>query len=125
MNIDSKTVGKNIARLRKLKDIKAADLALQLGLKEATYTKYERGETAITLEFVQKVVAVLKIDPIQLLTSNVSNIFDNFQHSPISINGPTTYHAADTIQNERFNKLLESVVEMNKTLAALLEKKIL
>lgn len=123
MNIDSKAVGQNIARIRKLKDIKAADLALQLGLKEAAYTKYERGETFITLEFIQKVAAVLKIDPAQLLASNISNIFDNFQHSPVSIHGTSTYHAADPAQNERLVKLMESVIEMNKKLIAILEQK--
>jgi len=124
MNIDSKTVGQNIARLRKLKDIKAATLALQLNMKEAAYTKYERGETAITVEFVQKVAEVLNLNPIWLLTSDVNDIFHNLQRLPNSIKDQrSNIHADDTIQGEKFNRLLESVVEINKTLVAILEKK--
>ncbi|MBS1746117.1 MAG: helix-turn-helix transcriptional regulator [Bacteroidetes bacterium] len=42
--MDNLTIGRNIAKFRKLKDIKAFDMAERLGLKEATYTKYERGK---------------------------------------------------------------------------------
>lgn len=49
------TIGQNIANLRKLKGIKAFEMAKRLNMKESTYTKYERGETAITIEFIDKV----------------------------------------------------------------------
>lgn len=125
MNFDSKTVGQNISRLRKLNDIKAATLAMQIGMKEAAYTKYERGETAITLEFVQRVAEVLKINPAWLLTSNFNEAFYNIQELPISINGQTHIpEGGQTVQEEKFNQQLESIVEMSKTLVAILEKKI-
>jgi len=55
MEINNLVVGRNIAKYRKIKEVKASDIAKQLGMKEATYTKYERGETAITIDFLQKV----------------------------------------------------------------------
>jgi transcriptional regulator with XRE-family HTH domain len=125
MNFDSKTVGQNISRLRKLNDIKAATLAMQIGMKEAAYTKYERGETAITLEFVQRVAEVLKINPAWLLTSNFNDAFYNIQELPISIKDQTHIpEGGQTVQEEKLNQQLESIVEMSKTLVAILEKKI-
>ena len=50
MELDNKTVGRNIAKFRMLRDMKASTIAERLDLKEAAYTKYERGETAITLD---------------------------------------------------------------------------
>ena len=125
MNFDSKTVGQNISRLRKLNDIKAATLAMQIGMKEAAYTKYERGETAITLEFVQRVAEILKINPAWLLTPNVNDAFYSLQDSHLSIKDqPNISDTGDTMPDEKFNKQLESIVEMSKTLVAILEKKI-
>jgi len=124
MALDNVTVGKNIAKFRRLKDIKAFDLAQQLGLKEAAYTKYERGETAITIDFVQKVAEALQLDPIQLITTSPSNIFENIQHSPIAFQGGTSnYNTSDKSQTETMLRLMESVVKLNERLIALQEKR--
>ena len=123
MQLDNKKVGRNISRFRKLKDIKAFDLAEQLGLKEAAYTKYERGETAITIDFIQKVADILEVDAVQLMTASPSNIIENFQHSSISINGTSHYNASDKDQTETMLKLMESIIQLNERVLALQEKK--
>ena len=123
MNIDSKTIGQNIARVRKLKEIKAATMAVQLKMKEATYTKYERGETAITLEFIQKVAEVLQLNPIWLLTSDINNILNEYQERGTLKNDQAPYQNSAAIQNQKLNELLESVVEMNRTLVYMLKKR--
>lgn len=123
MQLDNVTIGRNIYKLRKLKDLKAHDIAEQLGLKEAAYTKYERGETAITIDFIQKVGEILQVDPVQIITTTPSNIFENFQHSAFSFSGPSTYNAADKQHTELMLRLLEQVASLNERLVGILEKK--
>lgn len=123
MELDNQVIGKNIARLRKLKDIKAFDMAERLGMKEAAYTKYERGETSITLDFVQKVSQELDVDPITMLTTTPANIFENFTNSPVAINGNSTLHTIHEQQTLMMIKLMESIVSMNEKIVLLLQSK--
>jgi transcriptional regulator with XRE-family HTH domain len=120
--MDNLTIGQNIAKFRKLKDIKAFDMAERLGLKEATYTKYERGETAITIDFVQKVAEVLEIDPLQILTTSPSNILENIQHSSIAIQHHSTFQTYNEQQAQLMLKLMESIVHLNERLVTVFEK---
>lgn len=120
--MDSLTIGQNIAKFRKLKDFKAFDVAEQLGMKEATYTKYERGETAITIEFVQKVSEILGVDPIQLITTSPGNILENIQHSSIAIQHHSTFQAYNEQQAQTMLKLMESIIALNERLVSFFEK---
>ncbi|NCX96232.1 MAG: XRE family transcriptional regulator, partial [Chitinophagia bacterium] len=65
--LDNVAIGQNIAKFRRLKELKALDVAEQLGLKESAYTKYERGETAITIDFIQRIADILEISPFNIL----------------------------------------------------------
>ena len=114
--LENKTIGRNLSLYRKIRGIKAADMAERLGLKESSYTRYERGETAITIDFLQKSSEVLKVDPITLLSVNPSNIIDN-AHSPNSVVAlnSSNWHTTNEEQTKLMLKLMESVV-------ALLEK---
>lgn len=123
MQLDNISVGKNIAKFRRLKDVKAADIAEQIGLKEAAYTKYERGETAITIDFIQKVSEALNIDPIQLITTSPSNFLENIQHSSIAIQENSTFQTANQQHSETMLQLMDSVIKLNERLIALQEKK--
>lgn len=120
--MDSLTIGQNIAKFRKLKDIKAFDMAERLGMKEATYTKYERGETAITIEFVQKVAEILEVDPIQIITTSPGNILENIQNSSIAIQHHSTFQTYNEQQAQLMLQLMESVIVLNQRLVTLLEK---
>jgi transcriptional regulator with XRE-family HTH domain len=79
MKLCNITVGQNISKYRKIKDMKAAVAATQVGLKESSYTKYERGETAITVEFLQKIADILDVDPIKLLAADPSRFLETIQ----------------------------------------------
>ncbi|GAA4778553.1 hypothetical protein GCM10023231_01410 [Olivibacter ginsenosidimutans] len=41
-------------------------VAEHLGMTEANYSKYERGENKITVEIIQGVAEFLNVDPLQL-----------------------------------------------------------
>ena len=120
--MDNVTIGKTIAKFRMLKDIKAGSMAESLGMKEATYTKYERGETAITIDFVQKVSEVLEIDPLQIVSTSPSHILENVQNSHIAIQTNSTFQSYNEQQSQMMLHMMESIVKLNERLIAILEK---
>jgi transcriptional regulator with XRE-family HTH domain len=120
--LENKTIGRNFSRFRKFREKKAFEVADYIGIGEAAYTKYERGESKITIEIIQKVAEYLSLDPITLLTTPDGNIVDNGNNSPFAING--TVNTTNEIQNQAFLTLVENVVEMNKRIMELLEKKL-
>ncbi len=123
MHIDNLTIGQNIAKFRKLKSIKAFDIAKKLHLCESAYTKYERGETAITIDFVQKVADILEVDPLQILATSPNNILENISNSSIAIQHHSTFQSYNDKQALLVLKLMESVVLLNDRLVTLIEVK--
>lgn len=121
--MDNLTIGRNIAKFRRLKDIKAFDMAERMNMKEATYTKYERGETAITIDFVQKVAEILEVDPLQILTTSPNNILENISNSSIAIQGHNTFQPYNEQHAQQILKLMESIVTINQQLVLLLANK--
>lgn len=86
---DNKIVGRNIAKLRIHKGVKAIEIAKKLSISEAAYTKYERGETSITLNFLNEIANFFSISPYQLLRNQPENIIENIFFSTLSINTNT------------------------------------
>jgi transcriptional regulator with XRE-family HTH domain len=120
--LENKTIGRNLYKFRKIKDKKASDVAKYIGLGETAYTKYERGESKITIDLIQKVAEFYKIDPLQLLSTTASSHFvENVQHSPFAING--TVQTTNDEQTKIMLKLIESVISLSERVAALIEGK--
>jgi transcriptional regulator with XRE-family HTH domain len=125
MELNNKIIGRNLARFRKFNEIKAADLAERIGMKEAAYTKYERGESQITVELVQKVAEALKVDPISILASAPDNIVENNTNSNspganiavdnnVEIAGD--FYATDKTQTELMLKQTDLMMKQNDAL---------
>ncbi|MFT3950326.1 MAG: helix-turn-helix transcriptional regulator [Agriterribacter sp.] len=123
MELDNLIIGQNIARIRKLKDIKAFDIAAQVGLKEAAYTKYERGETSITIDFINKVAVALEVDPLLLLSATPAYILEHVHSNPTAvIQQNSSFSGTSPQQAESMLKLMESLTLINERLLTLLEK---
>lgn len=124
--LDSSAVGRNIMMYRKLREIKASDMAERLGLKEAAYTKRERGETSLTVDFIQKVSAVLKVDPLMLLTTSPGSYIDSGNNSPGAIlgwvHGSYNFQNHDESQTKLVTKLIDKVLIMNDSMMTMQEK---
>jgi transcriptional regulator with XRE-family HTH domain len=116
MELDNKIIGRNLAKFRKLRDMKASDLADRIGMKEGAYTKYERGESAITVELVQKVAKALEVDPISILAAAPDNFIESIKSSPMAGNQNNIhdieYYEADPKQAELMVKLMEKLIEL-------------
>lgn len=120
--LENKAIGRNISMYRKIRGIKAHDIAEQLSMKEATYTKYERGETAITIDLVQQIAEFLKVDPLMLLAVSPNNVIENGNNSPIAIHGYSHFQMVNEQQTQMMLKLMENVTSISDRLIALLDK---
>ena len=89
-------------------------MAKRLNMKESTYTKYERGETAITIEFINKVANVLSIEPLQVLIFSPTTILDRFSHSSQS---------NSVKPNTEMSAIIEGIISLNQKLTLVLENK--
>lgn len=118
--LENVTIGRNFARFRKFREKKALEVAHHIGIGTAAYTKYERGESKITIDVIQKVAEFLDIDPLQLITMSEGNVVENVHNSPFAING--TVQTSNELQNQAMLQLIENVVEMNRRIMELLEK---
>ena len=126
MELDNKLVGKNISKFRKLRDLKAAEVAEKLGLSEAAYTKYERGESSITVDIIQKISETLAIDPLQILSTTPKNFLENINNSSVAVDFKqenSTYQTSNEEQTKLMLKLLETTFSLNERIIMILEKK--
>jgi transcriptional regulator with XRE-family HTH domain len=123
--LENKTIGHNMALYRKIKGMKAFEVAEGLGLKEASYTRYERGEAAITVDIIQKVAEIIKVDPMMLLSVSPSSFVENGFNSPNSVNGchgSQIYQNYNEKQMEITLKLMENVMTISQKLIDLMNK---
>jgi transcriptional regulator with XRE-family HTH domain len=115
---DNKLVGRNVAKLRRHREIKAADMAGRLGISETAYTKYERGETTITLEFLNKVAEQFDVNPNEFLNATPQNIIENIHDSQVY--GLQSTGTTINVTNQK--EIIDTILEQNKKLTELMEK---
>ncbi|MFC4875032.1 helix-turn-helix domain-containing protein [Negadavirga shengliensis] len=121
--LENKNIGRNLATFRKLRDKKALEVAEYLGVKEATYTKYERGESKITIELIQKVAEFLKVDPLQIVSAHPGHVIEHLTSSNVAIQTNSTFQTYSEKQQDMMLQLISEVLELNKALKKVLEGK--
>jgi transcriptional regulator with XRE-family HTH domain len=112
--LENTTIGRNIALYRKIRGVKATEVAEKLGLKEAAYTRYERGEAAITVNMVQQVAELLKVDPLNLLTVPPGSFIESGNNSPnaiVALNA-NYCHTTNDEQMKLTLKLMEGMMQL-------------
>jgi transcriptional regulator with XRE-family HTH domain len=124
--LENKTIGRNMSLYRKIRGVKAMEVAEGLGIKEAAYTRYERGEAAITVDIIQKVAEIIKVDPMMMMSVSPSSFIENGSNSPNSAVGSNigsyTYHTYNEKQMEMTLKLMENVMTISQKLIDLMNK---
>ena len=76
--LDNHSIGQNLMAFRKLRNLKALEVAEHLGMSEANYTKYERGENKITIDIINQFSEFTKVNPIHVLTIKPGHIIEFF-----------------------------------------------
>jgi transcriptional regulator with XRE-family HTH domain len=123
--LENKSIGRNLALFRKLRDKKAFEVAEHIGLSEAAYTKYERGESKITIEMIQKVAEFLKVDPLQIVSVSPSNFLENIQNSPAAGVGNyigENFNPYNEQMMQNVLKLMENMMTVSQKLIEFLDK---
>jgi transcriptional regulator with XRE-family HTH domain len=122
--LDNKLVGSNVAKFRRHRDIKAADMAARLGLSETAYTKYERGETAITLDFLNKISKEFDVNPNEFLNATPENIVENIHDSSVNVGNDVggDFITTNDEQTKLLTKAVEALIDQQKALVTLMEK---
>lgn len=123
--LENNAIGRNISMYRKMRGVKAIELAEKLGLKEAGYTRYERGDGAITIKMVKQIAEALKVDPINLIALPPGSVIDSGNNSPnaaVALNS-NNLQTINENQLQLTLKLIDSVTTLNEKLVAMLDKK--
>ncbi len=123
--LENKTIGRNISLYRKIKGIKAMEVAEKLGLKEAAYTRYERGEASINVNMVQQIAELLHVDPLHLLAVDPGSFIEsgnNSTNTVLAMNS-SNWQTVSEEQMKMTLRLIESVTQLNEKLLGMLEKK--
>jgi transcriptional regulator with XRE-family HTH domain len=120
--LENKTIGRNMALYRKIRGMKAFEVAEGLGLKEASYTRYERGEVAITVPLIQKVAEILKVDPLTLISVPPSSFLESGNNSPGAIVGNNNIQSVSGEQLKTMLQLMENMMTISQKLIELLDK---
>ena len=119
--LENTRIGKNLQNFRRIREKKALEVAEHIGIGEAAYSKYERGESQITISLIQKVAEFLEVDPLQIISTSPSNFFENVHNSPILSNFQT-YQAGNEEQTKMMMKLMENIVLLNDRLISMLDR---
>lgn len=119
--LENRTIGRNFSLFRKLRDKKALEVADYIGIGEAAYTKYERGESKITVDIIQKVAEYLSVDPLQIVSVSPNDFVENIGNSQSAAHGSAGTTSEE--HNRTMLKLMESMVSMNERLVDLLDEK--
>jgi transcriptional regulator with XRE-family HTH domain len=131
--LENKKIGHNLALYRKLREKKALEVAEFLGMKEASYTRYERGEAKITVDIIQKVAEFLNVDPMSILSAQPGAFIESFNNSTYS-DSPASgignnssiggnYKGTDDKQAELVMKLMENMLKLSERMIDMMGKK--
>jgi transcriptional regulator with XRE-family HTH domain len=134
--LENKKIGHNLALYRKLREKKALEVAEYLGMKEASYTRYERGEAKITVDIIQKVAEFLNVDPLSILSAQPGAFIESFNNSPFS-DSPSSvssgignnssigdnFNSANEKQAEIMMKLMENMLKLSGGMLEMMGKK--
>ena len=119
--LDNKLIGQSIAKLRNHREIKAAEVAKYLHLSPAAYTKYEKGETAITIHFLNQMGEFFNVSPMYFLQSSPETIIENIHdNANLAINHSTLTTVDDKLLATLSEQIVSKDTQINR-LTALLE----
>ncbi len=105
-----------IKQIRELKNITQEFVAKELELSTRAYSKIESGETQLTINRLNEISAILKVDPIEILGFDDRQIFNNCeQNGNIGINHINMPEKLIQQYEETINALKEQIKLLKNT----------
>lgn len=112
---------KSIEKIGHWKEIKADDMAAQLGLSERQYRRYEQGESDWTLPLLEQVAAIFKMTVPEVLSFD-EKVFFNQCEQAHAFGTNNTYNASGIKEREQYEARIKHLEEEVAFLRAQLEK---
>jgi transcriptional regulator with XRE-family HTH domain len=115
----------NIKKIRELKNLSQEQMVVELGIDQSTYSKIESGEVDLGLRKLEKILAFLKIELIDLLHFDTKNIIHNFGKSRNNTSTQNFYNSPSFSPTEKalYEKCIENLEKENAFLREMLAKK--
>ncbi|MBV6460784.1 MAG: hypothetical protein HJHJAOHD_00899 [Flavobacteriales bacterium] len=110
-------IHEKVKKIRQFRGYNQSEIAKQLGLSVASYSRIEAGKTNLNLDFLKRICKILEIELIDLLENNIQ-----FLSEP-----KVRYEKAAALkQQQQEKKTIETLIEENnlllKTMLNLLEQ---
>jgi transcriptional regulator with XRE-family HTH domain len=125
--LNNKIIGRNISLYRKIRGVKISHIASILGIEEANYLLYEKGQAPLTIDIIQQISEILKVDPITLLAIHPNFYIENGNHSSnvgIANSGGYYYNQTFNEQHaEMMLKLMDNVMAISDRVFSMVDKK--
>jgi len=103
-----------IRRIRRDKKWSQMDMANQLNIEASTYGAIERGETKLSLQRLEEIAKVFKVDLAELIDLNAKNVFNS--------GGTHSHHSQNWYNNSSSEQILELQHELEKAHLLLQER---
>lgn len=107
------SVLENIKRLRKQKGFSHENIALELNISQAAYSKLEKNETKLTVERLYKIAEVLDEEVSVLLGVKLANQFNqtNKENTTGYLQQTANFYQENKEQNEHIIELYKARIE--------------
>jgi len=119
------SIGYKIKKVRELKDFTQDEMAVQLKMSQANYSKIERNEVDINFNRLKEIADILKIDVNDLMNFDEKNFF-LIQHNDniTGINGTVNNHYEGGTLADKERENYEFIIRLLNEKIALLEEKL-
>lgn len=114
----------NIKRLRKKRGYSHENLAQELNISQAAYSKLEKNKTKLTVERMFKLAEILKVEVSELLDIMPTNQFNpnKKEKTTVYLQEAVNLYQENKEQNEKIFKLFEACLQDKERLIERLEK---
>ena len=74
-----------IRKIRELKGISQENVAVQLGISQAAYSRMEKDDKSLTFDKLKDIAYILEIDPLKILQFDEQMIFNNSNQAGVML----------------------------------------
>ncbi len=122
MTETNKKIVSTIIKLRELKGLSQKQVAAALGITTSGYGKIERSEVALTIDRLEEIATILKVQLNDILGFNEQFIFNN--HGTQQAQSAYAYFDSHTFDKERtlYEQQINILTQENQHLKLLIEK---
>jgi transcriptional regulator with XRE-family HTH domain len=118
-------IGKNLKKLRELRNYKQEYVAEKLGISQVSYSRLENGKTRLDTQKLISIAQILEVDIMLIINLHKNQFFKNFNPNISQSSSLSTYEQKDNLEkiyhlekeNEQLkNKLSSLIVDSISTL---------